>query len=267
MHLTLEVILISCYFDGRFLRFIRSFILLFTSSLFNLKTQTNLSFLINTEDTRKNFRKNGGIECLLDCYDKHKELLEEVISCIANVIENDGIKTSLLLSLFINSVIKFVLKTGKSAQVLVDRGFLKTVVDTTLEKMSDKGFCLKSSYFFLNELILIRFLYHTSEIKAFELFSALLFDHRSNEEICFNTLYALNTILSFHWLSGEITEDQIKLFFKTGIFELIPFIMKETKNEYTASLCLALLSVIQKKGKTPLLFFLFILLCSFKRLG
>lgn len=192
--------------------------------------------------------------------------MEEVISCIANVIENDGIKTSLLLSLFINSVIKFVLKTGKSAQVLVDRGFLKTVVDAALEKIKDNEFCLKSSYFFLNESILSGLLYHTSEIKAFEFFSALLFDHHSNEEICLNTLQALNVILSSHWLSEKI-EDQIQPLFKTGIFELIPLIMKETKNEYTASLCLALFLIIQEKGKTPLLFFLFILLCSFQSSG
>ena len=57
---------------------------------FIVKHKTRHHHHLNIEDTRKNFKLHGGIECLLDCYGRHQELVKEVISCLANVIEIDG---------------------------------------------------------------------------------------------------------------------------------------------------------------------------------
>ena len=46
-----------------------------------------------TDDTKKKFNINGGIDCLVDCYEKHNDLAKDIIHCLANVVEEDSTKS------------------------------------------------------------------------------------------------------------------------------------------------------------------------------
>lgn len=47
-------------------------------------------YLFLIDDNRETFRDSGGIECLIECYENRKELVKEVIFCLANAVRDDG---------------------------------------------------------------------------------------------------------------------------------------------------------------------------------
>lgn len=147
--------------------------------------------------------------------------------------------------------------TGENVYIWFGNSFIQILSETTFKNIEDSEFCQKSSYVFSSItkflLNIFQVSYLISEAKTFELFSGLLFSHRSNEEICGNTLYALDRILytlfrmeSFGW--------DLKQAFETCLFDVLISIMEKTKNERTAFLCMSIFDTIRDKGKIHIAF-------------
>ena len=144
--------------------------------------------------------------------------------------------------------------------VLLDRGFIKTIVNLTFENIRDCDFCRDSSYVLsvasesLVYIDRIANFYHT--IGEFKLINTLLHIHSSNERICSNVITILiRTILN--WKIIEIPEESLKSFFHSDFFDLICSMMEKSKNESFISLCGHMLTRFKERGNsfhTSLLF-------------
>lgn len=156
---------------------------------------------------------------------------------------------------------KFIfIAIAERAQILFERGFLKVIVDSTLEDIEDNEFCLKTSFIFLNisNSLSTPLFSLDPEVKIFKLFSTLLLKHGSNKEIIDNILY----IMSFDSRNYKMTEKSLVSFFQSGIIDSISFILKNKHEDKIEIMCNQIITHIQKIGKKEKRIFL----CLFQSL-
>ena len=134
----------------------------------------------------------------------------------------------------------------------MDKGFAKTIADTTFENIEDRDFCRGSSALLRVILDSSKIISGSnkffSEIRGFDLILALLVAHHSDDAICFDVLSILNKSL-LNSKSMRIPEATLKSFLQSGIFDVIRSIMENTRNEYVIFYCDVMSDNILQSGK------------------
>ena len=151
------------------------------------------------------------------------------------------------------SIFFFSCMIGASARILFDKGFVKTIADTTFENIEDRGFCRGASALLRSIQESLKIVFENigffTDIREFKLILELLRKHNSDDIICSNVIHVLNIFLiNFKFM--KILEDTLKLFLRSGIFGIIRSIMERSKNEQVTILCCDFLKMIQHLGET-----------------
>ena len=127
------------------------------------------------------------------------------------------IKSHILFSLIDSNFLHSIAET--KGHMLLNNGFMRTVTELSLKNLKDPEFCQKSSYLlsavstsFYNSSRVAEFF---SQIKRFELITALLLDYRSNDSIYINVLTILNFLLK-GVRAIKFTKDELEMFFDAG---------------------------------------------------
>lgn len=156
-----------------------------------------------------------------------------------------------LIIVWNKSFIHFLI-TKENVFLIFKRGFIKVIVDFTLDNIEDRELCEKSSFILfvtfrsLEEFYQIEEFFH--EIKRFELIYELIFTYPLDEKICLNTL---NTLFFIFGCSDYInfTEEDLNPLFESGIFDAIFSIEEKSKNDYIVLMCYSTFESISEKGK------------------
>lgn len=137
------------------------------------------------------------------------------------------------------------------ASMLLNKGFVKVVVDLTFENINDVDFCQKTSHilcvlsnslcnsYFFNEFYF--------EINELELLSKLLSKYNENEDICLNVVTILKWIFTH---SGQIkfVKEHLDSFFNCGVLDIINSLVKNNANDSLASMSYNALYYINKSN-------------------
>lgn len=134
----------------------------------------------------------------------------------------------------------------------MDKGFIRTVTELTIANIDDRDFCRNSSYviYVTSESLILgtQTIEFFSEVKEFDLISALLKTYRSDEEICYNTINVLiKVIVNFSKINND--GDYLRSLFKSRAVEIVGSIMKESKDESLTKLCIIMFEAIKNKCK------------------
>lgn len=213
-----------------------------------------------TDDNRRIFREKGGLDCLIACYEKYGNLAKDVISCLANAVGDVGIEYhdfySLLYWLLLLFLYSFIVIAETSAEFLLGKRFIRTVVDLTFEKISDHEFCQKASYLLYltsESLTFILQIYEFfSDIRRFELITALLLEYSSDEKICYSTLAIFSKLLIQEWDKvkiGKMAEDSLKAALESGILDIIQDLVDKSKDDSLVSLCGVVFQLLYHRSK------------------
>lgn len=134
--------------------------------------------------------------------------------------------------------------------MLFDCGFIRILADLALANIDDYELC-QSSSFILSSVrksleLFPQLSNFFSEIKGFELISKLLIVHRSNEEICSNTIFVLVGFL-LNSKEFKIPKEALKTFFESGALTVISS-LTESSNSFLALSCKNVFSVILRES-------------------
>lgn len=143
-----------------------------------------------------------------------------------------------------------------SAEFLLGKRFIRTVVDLTFEKISDPEFCQKTSYLLYltsESLTFILQIYEFfSDIRRFELITALLLEYSSDEKICYSTLAIFSKLLIQEWDKvgiGKMVEDSLKAALGSGILYIIQGLVDRSKDDSLVSLCGVIFQILYHRSK------------------
>ena len=140
-----------------------------------------------------------------------------------------------------------------SARILFDKGFVKTIADTTLENIEDRGFCRGASALLctIREQLKIipEFKEFFTGVREFELILELLRKYKSDDTICSNVIFVLFRFLRYSKFM-KIPEATLRSFFQSGIFDIIRSIVKRSKNEAIVNDWINMICFIQQLGET-----------------
>lgn len=134
--------------------------------------------------------------------------------------------------------------------VLLERGFVKIATNLTFDNIDDLEFCKKASSvisYITKTVHNDHYIELFCEIRGYEMIYTLLSKYRSDEEICLNTIIILTLIFK---PGLGFTEDTLESFFKSGILEIIPAIIEESRNRLIIDLCTDFISYINDNSKT-----------------
>lgn len=134
----------------------------------------------------------------------------------------------------------------------MEKGFIGTIANLTLEHIIDCDFCQTSSYLLYVTAESLESVSQITEfffeIKELDVISALMTNYYSNDKIAFNTLNILIKVI-INSRHIEKVGGTLKTFFESGLFETIGLAMKESKDDSFIKLCECMFSFIISSGK------------------
>lgn len=136
--------------------------------------------------------------------------------------------------------------------MLLERGFIRTIADVTLENIVDCKFCQKSSSLMFNTLLSFKNVFHYEnfflQIKEFELVCALILKYSSDKGIIIDTLRVMKIVIGSSCFI-EFTKKNLKPLFEPRLLNVLVSLMKNSKDVNIKSFCFHILSVIRDKCK------------------